>query len=121
MNSYGRLVLFAAAAAVAFLISGCGGGAGGSSKGSIPVKTITEPTRTVTYSVPSSAMEPTIHCAEPAQGCEAAVGDGVVVQEPVRDPTAGTIRSAGMYSSSRRPARGRSATPRTRERSSSSG
>lgn len=35
---------------------------------------------TVTYAMPSSSMEPTIHCAKPAPGCEAAAADGVVVK-----------------------------------------
>lgn len=52
--------------------------------GSIPIKTVREPTRTEAYSVPSSAMEPTLHCAQPAPGCEAAAPDRVVVQEPAR-------------------------------------
>jgi signal peptidase I len=34
---------------------------------------------TQTFRVPSSAMEPTIHCAEPAAGCEARSADRVLV------------------------------------------
>lgn len=36
-------------------------------------------------------MEPTLHCAQPAQGCEAVVSDGAVVQESVLDPKRGDI------------------------------
>jgi signal peptidase I len=74
---------------------GCGGS--GASKqsadqtGSVPVKTVQIPSRTITYDVPSSSMEPTLHCAQPAVGCEAVMGDGAVVQEPVRDPKRGDI------------------------------
>jgi signal peptidase I len=32
------------------------------------------------YEVPSSAMEPTLHCARPAPGCEASVADSIVVR-----------------------------------------
>jgi len=71
----------AATAALVLVAAGCGGG--GSSTGSISITVITAPARTATYSVPSSSMEPTLHCARPAEGCEAAVGDRVVVQEPV--------------------------------------
>jgi hypothetical protein len=49
------------------------------------VKTITEATHTVTYSMPLSSMEPTIHCGRPSPGCEAAVDDPVVAAEPVRN------------------------------------
>jgi len=47
-----------------------------------PVKTITQPSRTVTYSMPSSSMEPTLHCAKPSVGCEATYADKMVVKEP---------------------------------------
>jgi signal peptidase I len=36
-------------------------------------------------------MEPTLHCARPSSGCEAAVADRVVVQEPVRDVKRGDV------------------------------
>jgi signal peptidase I len=72
-------------ASVVVVLGAAGCGSGGSSKGSIPVKTITEPNRTVTYTENSSSMESTIHCAKPSVGCEAATSDRVVVREPVRD------------------------------------
>jgi signal peptidase I len=62
------------------IAAGCGGHR--TASGGIPVQTITLPTRTVTYSVPSPAMEPTMHCAEPGAGCTAAFSDGIVTQEP---------------------------------------
>jgi signal peptidase I len=40
---------------------------------------------------PSSAMEPTLHCARPAIGCEANVAGEIVVQEPVTDPKRGDV------------------------------
>jgi signal peptidase I len=48
-------------------------------------------TGTETLSVPSSAMEPTLHCARPAAGCEADRSDGIVVREPVDDPKRGDV------------------------------
>lgn len=66
---------------VAGVAAGCGGG-GHVSNGQLPVSTVVPPQRTFTYAVPSSSMEPTLHCAKPNVGCEAATPDGVVVQEP---------------------------------------
>jgi signal peptidase I len=66
------------------VLSGCGGNSRTSS-GGLPVETITIPTRTVTYSVPSSSMEPTMHCAQPSSECEGIRADGAVTQEPAKD------------------------------------
>jgi signal peptidase I len=44
----------------------------------------------MTISMPSSSMEPTLHCARPAAGCEAAVSDGLVVQ-----PVAASVLKRG--------------------------
>jgi signal peptidase I len=66
------------------LLAACGS-ASHSSNGALPVQTITAPTRTVTYSVPSSSMEPTLHCAQPGSECEGVAADGAVTQEPARD------------------------------------
>jgi signal peptidase I len=74
MPSKSRRALLAAFA-VSLVAAGCGGH---NSAGSVPVKTI----HTVTYRIPSAAMEPTLHCAKPAFGCEAASNDRIVVQEP---------------------------------------
>jgi len=68
--------------------AGCGGSH--KSAGSIPVKTIHEPTHTETYTEASSSMEPTLHCAG-GQGCEAAVSDRIVVQEPARHLKRGEV------------------------------
>src|SRR5204863_9319025 len=38
-----------------------------------------------TYRVPSSSMEPTLHCARPAAGCESRVMDRVAVVPYTRD------------------------------------
>jgi signal peptidase I len=62
------------------------------SNAAVPVPTITiSPQHTETYRMTSSAMEPTIHCAMPALGCEAAQSDRVVVQKPVRTVKRGDI------------------------------
>ena len=47
------------------LVAGCGGSGG----------------RTQTVEMPTPVMEPTIHCARPAPGCEAKVADSVVTTE----------------------------------------
>jgi signal peptidase I len=62
-----RFVL--AATLLAFVVGGCGRTAN--------VRGNSFPTHT--YGIPSSAMEPTLHCAKPAQGCLGAADDGVVV------------------------------------------
>lgn len=56
-------------------VAACGGGS--KSSGKPPVEHVTT---TRTFTVPSSAMEPTLHCARPAPGCEAATSDEVTVQ-----------------------------------------
>ena len=45
------------------------------------------------YRVPSSAMEPTLHCARPAPGCEASTQDRVIALEYVfgADPAHGDL------------------------------
>src|SRR5437879_2704276 len=69
---------------VALVVGGCGGSKKPESAGSVPVVTTTLPTRTVTYGMPSSSMEPTILCARgPANpGCTGAAEDYVLVDEP---------------------------------------
>jgi signal peptidase I len=84
-----RAVVTGAAIAVVLVAGGCSGRH--AATGSIPVKTIARPSGTETYSVPSSAMEPTLHCARPGSGCTAAANDRVVVEEPVRDVKRGDI------------------------------
>jgi signal peptidase I len=60
--------------AVTLMLAGCGAG-----KTAQPAITyVTLPT--VTVSVPSSSMEPTLHCAQPGPGCQSSIGDAVVVQ-----------------------------------------
>src|SRR4029078_9804814 len=45
---------------------------------------------TKAYAIPSSAMEPTLHCARPAPGCEAGTMDRVLVLRfPARPPKPG--------------------------------
>ncbi|MDX6467417.1 MAG: signal peptidase [Gaiellaceae bacterium] len=46
------------------------------------------------YRIPSSSMEPTLHCARPAQGCEAHYSDRVLANRFIyhfRDPKRGEI------------------------------
>jgi signal peptidase I len=46
------------------------------------------------YRIPSSSMEPTLHCARPAQGCEASTSDRVLANRFIyhfRDPRRGEI------------------------------
>jgi signal peptidase I len=46
------------------------------------------------YRIPSSSMEPTLHCAQPAQGCEAGSSDRVLANRFIyhfRDPERGEI------------------------------
>ena len=46
------------------------------------------------YRIPSSSMEPTLHCAQPASGCEARFSDRVLANRfiyHVRDPSRGEI------------------------------
>lgn len=70
----------------ALFVAGCGGG--GAKPTSPEVETV-QITRT--YTVPSSAMEPTLHCAMPGSGCEAAVADEIVVKSLQGDPERGDI------------------------------
>ena len=64
------------AVAVAIVLAGCSARAG-----------------VRTYRVPSSSMEPTLHCARPAAGCEAQVMDrvAVVAYDRHRGPARGDI------------------------------
>jgi signal peptidase I len=46
------------------------------------------------YRIPSSSMEPTLHCAQPASGCEASISDRVLANRfiyHIRDPRRGEI------------------------------
>ena len=46
------------------------------------------------YRIPSSSMEPTLHCAQPATGCEARFSDRVLANRflyRLRDPRRGEI------------------------------
>ena len=46
------------------------------------------------YRIPSSSMEPTLHCAQPASGCEARFSDRVLANRFIyhlRDPQRGEI------------------------------
>jgi signal peptidase I len=73
------------------VVSGCGSDNHQSRNGSIPVETVALPTTTTVYQIPSSAMEPTLHCAQPGPGCLGNVNDRIVVQRPVRDLRRGDV------------------------------
>ena len=62
------------------VLAGCGGNS--SSNGNPPVE---HQRATRTSTVPSSAMEPTLHCATPGPGCQAAANDSVVVESYAGD------------------------------------
>jgi signal peptidase I len=70
----------------AFLFAGCGGESAETTSSETPVVQMT-----LTYTVRSSNMEPTLHCAKPAIGCEAAVADVLLVKRFQRDPARGDI------------------------------
>lgn len=78
-------------ALVLFLFSLAVAGCGGSGKttvttsvspGSISVETTTVAPSTVTYAIPSSAMEPTIRCKKGPPGCTGVANDHLVVDVP---------------------------------------
>src|SRR3954447_26111551 len=60
-------------------LTGCGHSKGSSS--SPPVQTVTVPRETKEYQVPSSSMEPTLHCGG-GPGCEAEIPDHVEAATP---------------------------------------
>ena len=72
-------------------LAGCGGSHSSNGATSIRVETLTVPTQTETYSVPSSSMEPTLHCPRPGAECEGGVADSVVTQEPAKNVRRGDI------------------------------
>jgi signal peptidase I len=69
----------------------CGGGSNnsGGSSGSPPVEHVSAPKYTG-YHMPSSSMEPTIHCAKPEYGCEASHPDRLLVR-PTAAPRRGDL------------------------------
>jgi signal peptidase I len=83
-----RLLLLAA---LALATVACGGGSGSSSgsSGSPPVEYVSAPKYTG-YHMPSSSMEPTLHCAKPASGCEGSHPDRLLVR-PVSAPRRGDL------------------------------
>jgi len=77
------LLIFAAATTV-------GAAAAAPDASSPPVVIVHEPHLTG-YHMPSASMEPTLQCAHPAPGCEAAYPDRLVVQSLKRAPQRGDI------------------------------
>src|SRR5207247_1679009 len=75
-----RLVV--ASAVTGLILAGCSGKSSSKSSGGLTVVSVTVPRETRTYAVPSSSMEPTLHCGRPAPGCEADVPDRVEVATP---------------------------------------
>src|SRR5207248_2221876 len=78
---FGALVFVAA-------LAGCGGASANKPSANPPVQHVRV---TRIYTMPSSSMEPTIHCARPASGCEAAIADELVVQSLDSAPMRGDI------------------------------
>jgi signal peptidase I len=85
------------ATVTAFAFSGCGGSSGGNGTGSPgndgnspPVEHV-ESRKYTGYYMPSSSMEPTLHCARPAAGCEAEHPDRLLVEPLQSDPSRGDI------------------------------
>jgi signal peptidase I len=88
MARLGLMVLLAVVAA------GCGGSpsesGGGSSSADPPVVHVSTP-RYTGYHMPSSSMEPTLHCARPAPGCGAPHPDRLAVEPFESGPSRGEI------------------------------
>ena len=90
--SRGSALLFLSAC-VALGGAGCGSEHAESAAGSgasPPVERVSSP-RYTGYHVPSSSMEPTLHCAKPAPGCEASEPDRLLVQRYTSAPERGDI------------------------------
>ena len=88
---------FTAAFAAASLLAstGCGGKASSNSaaaddSSNPPVEHVSAP-RYTGYHMPSSSMEPTLHCARPAAGCKADYPDRLLVEAFRSDPSRGEI------------------------------
>ena len=75
---------------IALVVAGCGGDTKSNSVNP-PVVTVQQPTSTRVYTMPSSSMEPTLHCARPGQDCEASVADRIVTLSPPGNLTRGEI------------------------------
>ncbi len=73
------------------LVAGCGGSG---SRSSPPVARVTAPQYTG-YRIPTASMEPTLHCARPGAGCEAAYADRPAVDSLQDDPRRGDILAFG--------------------------
>jgi signal peptidase I len=80
----------AALGATILVLAGCGGSSSQSENRSLPIETVEQPTLT-TYRVPSSSMEPTLHCQLPGSGCEAAAADYVEAPSLDGEPQRGDI------------------------------
>jgi signal peptidase I len=68
------------ALATVAVAAGCGGTSSAKKSGGLTVETVAR--QTTTYQMPSSSMEPTLHCGQPAPGCDAEVPDRVQVATP---------------------------------------
>jgi hypothetical protein len=90
MSAGARAATRAAIGLLAAVLSGCGGDASDPS-GRPAVSSATVPQGTRTYTVPSSAVEPTLHCARPAPGCEARHADEVEVATPADKISRGDV------------------------------
>jgi signal peptidase I len=77
-------------AVLVFGTMACGNGGSSGSSGSPPVEHVSAP-KHAGYTILSSAMEPTLHCAKPASGCLAKHDDDVAVDKLRADPKRGDI------------------------------
>jgi signal peptidase I len=55
------------------------------------IRTLTQPATTETIEVPSSSMEPTLHCAKPGAFCEAPSADLLIVRVPTGSVSRGDV------------------------------
>jgi signal peptidase I len=74
--------LVSSIALATLVLAGCSGKSSSQSSGGLTVEKVTVPRETRTYTVPSSSMEPTLHCGQAEPGCEADVPDRVEVATP---------------------------------------
>ena len=89
-----RIAWLAPYALLALTGVACGassGSPGGDGSGSTPTIVHVSAPRNTEYHMPSSSMEPTLHCAKPGFGCGASHPDRLLVRDFTSDPARGDI------------------------------